>query len=233
MPGFLTTRWTLIARAQGDSEAAREALGQLFRVYWPPIYAYVRWTHDAEAARDITQDFFEVLLKRGLLRRVDRSLGLFRSFLLVALRNFLADKREHAAAQKRGGGAVLLSLDTTSAEDAYAAAVAPGETPERTYERAWAQTVVARAMERLRKEQASTGRSKRFEVLQEVLADTTLDRYADIGARLGMTKGAVAVAVFRLRKRLGELLGEEVAETVLTEAEIAVEVSELLRMLER
>lgn len=239
MPAFATTRWTLIARAQGDSAAARAALEELCRAYWPPIYAYIRTSlrsrDDAEAARDLTQGFFVVLFERRLLGRVDRSRGRFRSFLLIAVRNYLADEWSRARAQKRGAGEAILSLDVAGiavVEARCADLLTDGTTPERAYERAWAQTLMERAMERLREAHSAPGARDRFEALRGVLTGSSPEGYAAIGARLGISLGAVKVAVHRLRQEYRALLVAEVADIVDGEAEVEAELRELLRALE-
>src|SRR5262249_33500520 len=156
-----TTRWTLIARAQGNSDEARMALAELCRAYWPPIYAFVRRTHDAETARDRTQGFFAQFLERKLVQRPAPERGPFRSFLLTAVENYLPDQKSRQAALKRGGGALLLPLDADDAEERYVLLAASTETPERAFERAWAVTVMGRAMARLEAEQVDEGKGER------------------------------------------------------------------------
>ena len=104
---FRTTRWSMVQAAGGeDPERARAALEDLCATYWFPLYAYARRSGLApEAAEDCTQGFFARLLSRGDLARVEITGGRFRSFLLVALRNYIASEREREGALKRGGGA--------------------------------------------------------------------------------------------------------------------------------
>src|ERR1700693_741226 len=60
MPGFGTTHWSLIVCAQDEKALqARAALAELCRVYWYPIYAFVRRQgYDGEHSQDLTQEFF-------------------------------------------------------------------------------------------------------------------------------------------------------------------------------
>ena len=233
VPSFATTRWTLIAKARGDSAAARAALNQLCRVYWPPIYAFIRRRHDEEPAKDLTQGFFLVFLERGALRGIDRSRGRFRSFLLAAVTNFLADERARAEALKRIPAEALRSLDLEGAEARCTAFLTDGDTPERTFERAWVHTLMERAMERLREANSAPERAERFEALRGVLTESSAASYAAIGAHLGISEGAVKVAVHRLRKEYREALEAEVADLVDGEAEVEAELRELPRALER
>src|SRR5262245_34811669 len=102
---FTTTHWSLVLAA-GDSQAPdpNQALEQLCRTYWQPVYAFVRRTVlNPEDACDLTQGFFADLLRDRSFARANPDAGRFRSFLLGALKHFLADERDRANARKRGG----------------------------------------------------------------------------------------------------------------------------------
>src|SRR5437870_3310437 len=118
---FTTTHWSVVLAArQADSPEAAVALEKLCRTYWYPLYAYVRRQgHSPHDAQDLTQGFFARLLEKNYLDAVGREKGKFRSFLLAALKHFLADESDKARAQKRGGGQKLLSFDTRIAEEVY------------------------------------------------------------------------------------------------------------------
>lgn len=115
---FQTTHWSVVLAAKGSpSPSADEAMEELCRAYWPPLYAYIRREgHDATEAQDLTQEFFARLLERDYLGRLQDQRGKFRSFLLTFLKHFLSEQRHKAGAQKRGGGQVLISLDATAGE---------------------------------------------------------------------------------------------------------------------
>ena len=162
-PIFATTRWTLVLAAGDDASApGREALDELCRAYWFPLYAYIRRRgHDAHAAEDLTQGFFARLLERNDLARLTREGGKFRSFLLTALNHFLANEYERNQALKRGGGQTPLSLDDEDAEARYLREPAHVESPDRLYERQWAVALMESALDRLAEEQAAAGRADR------------------------------------------------------------------------
>ncbi|MBL9130459.1 MAG: sigma-70 family RNA polymerase sigma factor, partial [Verrucomicrobiaceae bacterium] len=84
---FDTTRWSLVAAAGSEqSQVADEALNELCRAYWRPIYADIRRRgHGPVDAQDLAQEFFLRLLRRDAFGRADREKGRFRSFLLGAL----------------------------------------------------------------------------------------------------------------------------------------------------
>ena len=135
---FLTTHWSmvLLAGSEGSSHAA-EALQQLCRAYWYPLYAYIRRSGSAaHDAQDLTQEFFALLLKRSDLAGVRREKGKFRSFLLASLKHFLANERKRANRLKRGGGQTILSIDPVSAEHRYVSEPSHDLTPDKLFERA-------------------------------------------------------------------------------------------------
>src|SRR6266542_4402882 len=143
---FKTTHWTVILTArEKDGIAAREALARLCSTYWYPLYAFIRrqgsTPHEAE---DLTQEFFFRFLERHSLGSVQPAAGKFRSFLLACLKNFLANERERAHAQRRGGGQPVISLDSGAAETRYAMEPADDRTPEAVFERRWAFAVLER-----------------------------------------------------------------------------------------
>jgi RNA polymerase sigma-70 factor (ECF subfamily) len=223
---FASTRWSLVLRAQGGEGEALEAL---CRGYWYPLYAFVRRRgHDAEASRDLTQEFFARLLEKRVLDGFDRARGRFRTFLLAALTHFLANQRDRDRAEKRGGGVAPLSLDFPSGEDRYLHEPRSDLDPERLYERRFALAVIERAMARLRDESARAGQGARLERLKGFLAGGDEGGYAALAAELGMTEGAVKVAVHRLRRRHRELLRAEVADLVDDPAAVDEELDALL-----
>src|SRR5262245_6319498 len=167
--GFHTTHWTLIMAAKGDGSAAHEALASLCSTYWYPLYAYVRrqgsTPHESE---DLTQEFFHRFLERNALAGVQPT-GKFRSFLLTCLKNFLANERERAHAQRRGGGQPLISLNSVEAETRYSLDPADDLTPEAVYERRWAFAVLEQTMAELRREHTTDDSKREFEELQGFL----------------------------------------------------------------
>lgn len=236
VPGrFPTTQWSRVVTAAGrDAPEAREALAALCQAYWYPIYAYIRHRgHTPEQAQDLTQDFFAYILERGLIAMADPARGRFRSFLRTVCARQLADHRDRHNAAKRGGGRSPLPIDPGDAERRYACEPAHELTPERIFDRTWALTLLARVVERLRREYDDAGRSERFEELLAVLSrDPASDTYAEIARRLGTTEGNIRVAVHRLRRRYGLLLREEIAATVGDEGQIDDEIRALFSAVE-
>lgn len=216
-PAFVTTQWSIVLAAGGGAiSGAQDALDQLCGDYWLPLYAYVRRLgHSREEAEDLTQGFFERLLERSIVSQADPTRGRFRSFLLGALKHHLAHEWEKARAQKRGGHLCRLPLEFDTAETHCAQPVAPGDTPDRAYDRQWAITLLDVVLGRLRKEYVNSGRSDLFVTLKETLSGEPGDlTHRELGARLGLSEGAVKVAAHRLRRRYRALLREEIARTV-------------------
>ncbi len=231
---FATTRWTLIAAARdGAAPEARQALAELCRLYWYPLYAYIRGrgnTHDQ--AQDLTQEFFATLLEKGGLAAVEQGKGRFRSFLLAACQHFLANQHDRDTAQKRGGGRSLVSLDFGDAEGRYSLEPAHAETPERLFERHWALALLDRVLARLRGEYEAAGRDRLFERLKTRLTgDAGGGPHARAAADLGLSEGAVKVAVHRLRKRYRDLLREEIAQTLDDPGQVDEEIRSLFAAL--
>jgi RNA polymerase sigma-70 factor (ECF subfamily) len=233
-PVFVTTHWSVVLSArQKDSPQSAAALETLCRTYWYPLYAYVRRQgHSPPDAQDLTQEFFARLLQKDYLKAAEREKGRFRTFLIVALKRFLANEWDRLRAQKRGGGQSLLSLDTELAEQRYRVEPVEGATADRIFERRWALTLLDRTMTRMREEFAAAGKAGEFGPLKTCLtAERGEISYAEIAAALGMSEGAARVAVHRLRKRFREVFREEIAHTVSTPEEIEEEVRYLMGVL--
>lgn len=231
---FAVTRWTVVLSAQAkDSPHASRALEELCRLYWPPLYAFARRQgfslHDAQ---DHTQSFFARLLKKDFLKSVAPEKGRFRTFMLVAFKRFLANVRDHACAQRRGGGETPLSLDLEAAENLYRAEPLDEASADIVYERRWALTLLDQTMNRLRQEYVAAGKTDTFEQLKIFLTATKGEaKYEAAASALGLSAGATRVAAHRLRHRYRDLFRDEIAQTVSHPDEIDDEVTHLLASL--
>lgn len=221
---FPTTRLSLVlAAVVPEGTKSREALADLCRLYWHPLYAYVRRQgYDSDQAQDLTQSFIARLLEKDALRHFRQERGRFRNFLLASLKHFLSNERDAARAQKRGGGTADVPLDR---------APEPHDegTPDKAFARQWALGLIARVMEQVRDECVRSGKAAQFDRLKQcVVGDTQDTSYREIGGELGMSEAAVKVAVHRLRQRFHEALREEILMTVTDEADIGDEIRYLL-----
>jgi RNA polymerase sigma factor (sigma-70 family) len=242
---FVTTQWTRVLEARGDSPEAQVALGELCTAYYAPVLAFLRRSgRDDDAARDLTQEFFARLLARRGLDTVERGRGRFRSFLLGAVKHFLADQHDRASAAKRGGGQTPLPFDAHGSGDTTAGGglksaflqvpdpAAP--VPDAFFDRQWALTILDRALRALGAEHQAAGKSAQFETLKPWLTgDTEQLSQAEAARRLDLNEGALKVAIHRLRKRFRELVKAEIAQTVGTGADVQVELNYLLEVLSR
>ena len=230
---FTTTHWSVVLEAQGESPAAQEALENLCRTYWRPIYGFVRREGaKPEEAKDITQGFFLVLLERKDFSSVRQEKGRLRSFLLASLKHFMANERRDAATLKRGGGRMLLPLDGIESYDVSDVDRGDMLSPDLLYDRRWAFTVLDRVFARLREESQKSLNPPLLQRLNTLLSDEP-DRpsQGEIAREFGMTENAVKQAFHRLRQRYRQLLREEVAHTVATPAEIEHELRHLIAAL--
>jgi len=231
---FPATHWSVVVAARGGDEAdSLRALEALCQAYWYPLYAYLRRQgrspHDAQ---DLTQGFFARLLEKNYLDAADRDKGRFRSFLLMALKRFLAKEWERERAQKRGGGQATLSLDTELAERRYQGEGAEHLAPDRIYERRWALTLLDQALAALRQDYHALGREAEFDCLKGYLtAERGEILYTEVAARLGMTEGTARAAVHRMRSRFRALFREVIARTVAVPEQVEDEVRWLKRAL--
>jgi RNA polymerase sigma-70 factor (ECF subfamily) len=224
----------VVLTAQGQSAAAQEALEKLCRIYWWPLYGFVRRNgYTPEEAQDLTQGFFALFLERRDLEAVRREKGRLRSYLLVSLKNFLGKARRREMALKRGEGRPLVSLDELRARECADLEPADTLSADRVYERRWALTCLEQVLARLEEEYRVAGNEVLFAQLKELLADEPGRRsQADIATSLGMTENAVKQAFHRLRKRYRELLREEIAHTVVLPGDVEDELRHFIAVLQ-
>jgi RNA polymerase sigma factor (sigma-70 family) len=228
---FATTHWSMVVSAGSNrSPDANRSLAILCETYWFPLYAFVRRTgHSAEDAQDLTQEFFVRLLDKHFLAAADSKKGRFRTFLITAVKCFLANEYDRVQAKKRGGGQSVVSLEGLEAR--YCQEPADMLTPERIFEQQWALTLLDRVLTHLQAEMTAAGKATLFNALKDHLTGSQATDYATTATRLGMTEGAVKVAAHRLRRRYRELLREEIAQTVANPDEIEEEICYLFTCL--
>lgn len=231
---FATTHWSVVLTAQGESPAAHEALEKLCRIYWRPIYAFLRRQGvGLGEAEDITQGFFAQLLERKSFDAVRKERGRLRSFLLGALKYFLVDEQRRAMAIKRGKGQRLIPLEELRTDEQIEMEPADPVTAETIYERRWALTVLERVLSRLKDEYRAAGNAALFDSMKQLLPDEPgAPSQAEIATHLGMTENAIRQAFYRFRQRYQSLLREEIAQTVATPGDIEDELRHLIAVLE-
>jgi RNA polymerase sigma-70 factor (ECF subfamily) len=228
---FSTTHWSVVLAA-GDpgSASAAESLEILCRTYWQPLYVFVRGSgYSAEDAKDLTQDFFLHLLRSDSLAHASSSRGRFRSFLLGAMKHFMADARDRKNALKRGGGKIILSVDWRLSEQLFARETVNQESPDVLFERRWALTLLQNAVAHLKEEYSESDRQHLFEVLKKYVTSAAAESsYSESAAELGISESAVKSSIFRIRRRYRELVRDEVAQTVAGPEELEDEILHLM-----
>ena len=233
---FNTTRWSLVlagANAAGDQQKSAEALAELCRTYWRPVFSYVcRRGYSPEDAQDITQDFFLMILKTNWLQQANQSRGRFRSLLLKSVQNFLHNVTDTKQTLKRGGGVEFVRWDAWMAEApsqlSFSSRTLDSLAPERLFDLRWAATVVDHALRRLREECEGKGRLRLFETLRDYLTAEHGDiSYANLAASLGVAETVIKKQLHNLRQRYRWLLRDEVAHTVESPADVDDEIRHL------
>jgi RNA polymerase sigma-70 factor (ECF subfamily) len=227
---FATTHWSVVLKAgENKSPEASAALEELCRVYWFPLYSFVRRKgYDEADAKDLTQGFFARLLSRQDLKAADARKGKFRTFLLTALTYFLANERDFAQAAKRGGGKTFFSLDAVPDEQFHRYEPATDLSPDKLFDLRWATALLEAAIARLRNEMIDDGRAVQFDALKSFLTEEPREgEYDRIAIQLRTRTQGVAVLVHRMRGRYRELVRAEVANTVASPLEVDEEMRHL------
>jgi RNA polymerase sigma factor (sigma-70 family) len=231
---FVTTQWTRVLEARGNSPEAKAALSDLCAAYYAPVFAFIRRsTPDEDAARDLTQEFFARLLARHGVDSVDPQRGRFRSYLLGAVKHFRADVCEHDQRLKRGAGQPLEPIEPGTDTSPGLQLPDPNTpSPDREFDHKWALTLLDRAFASLLREYQAAGKADYFEALKPWLTGDSEDiSQAEAAARLGMNEGAVKVAIHRLRRRFREVIRSEIGQTVSERAQVDAELHYLLEAL--
>jgi RNA polymerase sigma factor (sigma-70 family) len=227
---FHETAWSIVLAAGNASEPrASEALAKLCRIYWPPVYSYLRRRGQSrEDAQDLTQSFFKQLIVDETLSRASRERGRFRSFLLGALTRFLADEYAQQTAIKRGGATQFVSLEEVAAEEMHHECFATKLTPAETLDARWAGVLLQHALEKVRAEFVAEGKASIFDALSPFLAGEKAGiTYQEVAERLGLALAAVKTHIHRLRRQFATAVRHEIMQTVSAPHEVDDELREL------
>jgi RNA polymerase sigma factor (sigma-70 family) len=230
------TRWTLVLRARGKTPEARAALSELCEACYQPVLRFLRCEgRDEDSARELTQEFFARVLSRGGFDQADPDRGRFRSYLVGALKHFLADQRKYEQRLKRGGGIPVETLDATDGEDETASlevADTSSQSLQAIFDREWALAIMDRALGLLQKEFASAGKTAQFDLLKPwLMGEGPSISQADVARQSGLSEGAVKVAIHRLRKRFRDIVRSEISQTLLDPTQVDEELNHLIAAL--
>jgi RNA polymerase sigma-70 factor (ECF subfamily) len=231
-PGyFRTTHWSVVLHARAGANDSHAALERLCRAYWHPLYTFIRRRgHSEHEAQDLTQEFFARFLAADSLQSVSPDKGRFRTFLLAAVKNFLASEWRDAHRLKRGGGQEFISLDEFTAEEHNGLPASEQTDDEVLFDLRWAKTLLATSIGRLEREMTRDGLAERFNVLKPFLQGDA-GSYAEAAARTGLSEGAVTSAIFRMRRRYSEILRDKVSHTVASPDEVKDEIRHLIAVM--
>ena len=230
---FHTTRWSVVVlSAQSQASGSKEALAELCKLYWYPLYGHVRrYGFSPHDAQDLTQGFFLDILEHKALTRVDQQKGKFRSFLLASLKNFLSNEAQKARCLKRGGQVQFVELDLGEAEDRYEKEEPAEElTPEKIFDARWALALLGEAKNRLRQEYIDGGKIAVFDALKgfiDPVSSKNLPSYEKVAEQLEVSVPAVKTLIHRLRKRNTAIVREEIMRTVSDPADLEAESRDL------
>ena len=232
---FPKTRWSVVAAAaDGSVDVAAEALEELCRTYWFPLYAYIRRRgHPPSDAEDLTQGFFASFLRQGKLHRVDRDRGRFRSYLITCLKHFLANQWHRSQTLKRGCAFQFVTWDATTAEQRYLAHTPDQLSPDALFDKSWIESLLESTLNQLREDYQSRGSLHVFDTLSPFLTnEATPGDYDRISTQLQLGRGATRMALARVRRRFGETLRRNVAQTVTDPSELVQELRYLVSLLD-
>ncbi len=230
---FVTTQWSVVlssARKGAGGRNGRKALAQLCRTYWRPIYAFVcRRGYSEHDAQDLTQDFFVRVIRGNLLPLADPNRGRFRTLLLCALQNFLADKHDQSKTKRRGGEFDFIPWEDWMAESPSYLSMSSRDldatSAQHLFDLRWAATVAEQALRRLALECESLGRRPVFDILSPYLtADRSEISYAKLSSILSVPEVTVKRLLHQMRVRYRTFLREEVSQTVTNAAELEEEI---------
>jgi DNA-directed RNA polymerase specialized sigma24 family protein len=232
---FHTTCWSMVIRARGDTPESRAALSDLCEAYWLPVFRFLRREgRSQDDSRELAQEFFTRLLSRGRIGQVNPEKGRFRSYLIGALKHFLAERKRNESRQKRGGNAAVISIESGGTDTSPGIPIQDPTSAisDAWFDRQWALAVMDRGLKTVQSECEEAGKGKLFDVIKPwLVGDTKNLSQAEASSVLGMSTGAIKVAIHRLRKSFRDAVQAEIAQTVTDSDEIAEELRYFVEVL--
>lgn len=234
---FHTTRWTIVLKARGDAPEAKAALSDLCQAYYAPVLRFLRREGKSkDLAEDLAQSFFARILDKNSIQNADPARGRFRSYLLGALKHFLAEHRRNQSRLKRGGEDQPRSLDESKTESTPCLQL-PDPTssiPDSYFDREWALALMDRGLQTIEASFDKNGKSLHYETLKPwLMGDASTLSQADAASTLNLSPGAIKVSIHRLRKEFADAIRAEIAQTVDTPGEISEELRYLIEVLSK
>ncbi|HXE89797.1 MAG TPA: sigma-70 family RNA polymerase sigma factor [Terriglobales bacterium] len=229
---FPQTRWSAIEAARSDDPAERQrALETLIAAYWKPVYKYIRvqWNRSNEDAKDLTQEFFARLIEKDFLETYDPAKGRLRTFLRVCVDGVVQNADRAARRLKRGGDAVMMSLDFDAAESELGRA-APAAA-EDFFEREWVRSLFELAIEGLKKECEARGKMVHFRLFERYDMDDAGERrptYEQLAREMDLATTDVTNYLAWARREFRRIVLEKLREMTAGEDEFRREARALL-----
>jgi RNA polymerase sigma-70 factor (ECF subfamily) len=223
------TTWTVIQNARDDSPEVRQrGFEEFCKKYWKPIYQYLRmaWRKSNEDAKDLTQAFFAWLSDPEILKRYAPERGSFRTFLKTLLRHFVQHEDEAMHRLKRGGGQAIVSLDQLGASGYEGPADPQSPDPDEAFEQEWRSTVMAHALDRVKRRLVKRGREIKLRVFEAYCVERpggVRASYAEIAGQLSLKESDVKQYLIDVREEIRRALGKQIAKMVSTSDEFEEE----------
>lgn len=234
---FHTTRWTIVRKAQGETPEAKSALSELCQTYYTPIFRFLLLqgkSHDE--AEELSHSFFARLLGKNSIHHADQKKGRFRSYLLGALKHYLAEDHRNKGRLKRGGNIKHQSLDEPATEATSSPQLTDptSSIPDSYFDREWALALMDRGLRTVEATFTKNGKPLHFKTLKPwLMGDSTTLCQASAAVALNLSPGAIKVSIHRLRKAFADAIRAEIAQTVDTPEEISQELHYLIEVISK
>jgi len=234
---FQTTEWTVIDYIRsGDHSSSTVLTNDLLKKYWKPVYCYVRRkSFDNEQAKDLTQSFFqEIVLKRALIEHADKSRGRFRTFLLTALQQYMAEAHRKQSSRKAKPKGFLLSLDELRPTQMPEA---PAEySPEDSFHYAWAAQLLDQLLEEVETKCRTDGKATHWQVfhdkvLRPIMEGTDAPSMEEICRRYDIeSPDKASNMIVTVNRRFRATLTRHIRRSVMLDCEVDEEFQELIEI---
>jgi len=231
----ITRLSAIVGTASANSEERTRAFEALVSAYWMPVYKYIRlkWNKPGEDARDLTQAFFAEAIEKSFFSRYDASKAKFRTYLRTCLDGFISNENKSAARIKRGGAATILSLDFDDAEEQLKISAPPSQSSiEDYFEKEWARSVFALALDAFRTSMSDSGREVHLKLFERYVIDVEDDKpktsYKALASEFDISTTDVTNYLSVARREFRRIVLGKLRELTVTEEEFRREARALL-----
>ncbi len=230
---FPTTRHSAILAARSsDSVERTRAMEVIIGAYWKPVYKYIRiqWRKSNEDAKDFTQAFFTRILEKEILENFDPARAKFRTYLRTCLDGFLANEQKASGRQKRGGDAVMLSLDYESAEGELKHVEIGGpQNTEEYFEKEWVRDFFDFCLMELKKNLEAKGKLLQFHLFERYHMEGVEGiTYDVLASEVGVSVTNVTNYLAAVRREFRKIVLDRLRQLTTTDEEFAREAKLLL-----